>query len=117
MCKEIKLDFRKHEYDEFQCEITDFCEDYLVFERKHDARSFMATYLCAKERFAGRWLFSIRRPGATRGHIEVDDNDVIVDIVIYDDSGIAHDKPNNVGCYREELKEAIKKYIGCKIIT
>ena len=52
------------------------------------------------------WL--IRFPGATRGRITVDENEVITNIEIYKDE-------NNI--YRPETEDTLKeKYIGYKII-
>ena len=49
------------------------------------------------------WVF--RYPGATRGHIKIDDNDIITDIKIYEDTNI----------YKPEAEEICKKYIGYKL--
>lgn len=44
--------------------------------------------------------------GASRACARVDENDVITDIIIYDD----------MKSYKEEVKEAVKKFIGYKIV-
>lgn len=50
--------------------------------------------------------YVIRYPGASRGCIEVDDNDVITGIKIYDTNGI----------YSELAKETLEEYIGYTLI-
>lgn len=54
-------------------------------------------------------LIAFRAPGATRGHIEVDNNLIIQDIVFYDTSF------GNFGCYKETVKEVIPKFLGTKL--
>jgi len=54
---------------------------------------------------------AIRYPGATRGHIEYDKDKVITDVVIYDDTGTGR-----MGCYKESVREAVKQFIGAKIV-
>ena len=50
------------------------------------------------------WVF--RYPGATRGHIKIDDNNIITEIKIYKDTNI----------YKPEAEEICKKYIGYKLM-
>lgn len=54
-------------------------------------------------------LIAFRVPGATRGHVKVDDNLIIQDIVFYDTSF------SNCGCYNESVKEVIPKFLGTKL--
>jgi hypothetical protein len=54
---------------------------------------------------------AIRFPGATRGHIEIDKNMVITNIVLYD-TAFEH----GIACYKKSVEEAVKKFIGAKII-
>lgn len=56
-------------------------------------------------------LIAFRVPGATRGHIEVDDNLIIKDIVFYEDVCFS----NNLGCYVKNAKEIIPKFLGTKL--
>ena len=51
---------------------------------------------------------AFRHPGSTNGHIEVDENMIIKDIVFYNDTCYRFYK----GSYRKALKE---KYIGTKL--
>ena len=59
----------------------------------------------------GRSNMAIRFPGATRGHIEVDENMIIQKIQLYEDTCFGF-----VGCYKPSVKEAIEKYVGAKIV-
>lgn len=52
--------------------------------------------------------YAIRYPGATRGHIEVDDNNIIVKIKIY------HDEYHTDNIYKSTVENAMKKFIGYK---
>jgi len=54
--------------------------------------------------------YGIRYPGATRGHIEVDEDNIIIDIVLYVDS--CHtDK-----IYKKEVWACFNKYLGMKFV-
>lgn len=53
---------------------------------------------------------AFRHPGSTNGHIEVDENMIIKDIVFYNDTCYRFYK----GKYRKALKE---KYLGTKLST
>lgn len=50
--------------------------------------------------------YPIRYPGATRGHIKVDDNDIITEIKLYADTNI----------YNSNVFMCFDKYIGKKFI-
>jgi hypothetical protein len=54
---------------------------------------------------------SLRFPGATRGGISFDKNGIITEVILYDDE-VARDNQ----CYKPEAYEAIKKYVGAKLI-
>jgi hypothetical protein len=53
--------------------------------------------------------WGIRYPGATRGSIIVDENNIIIDIIL---SNI----PQLGSIYKDEVKECFKKYIGMKLV-
>lgn len=57
-------------------------------------------------------MWSIRYPGATRGHIEVDVNDVITDIVLY--KGENYDTSE---IYESNVEECFVKYIGMRLVV
>lgn len=60
------------------------------------------------ERRNNRYL--IRYPGATRGYIQVDDDNVIINIKIY------HDEYKTDSIYKSTVENSMKKFIGCKFI-
>lgn len=82
-------------------DLTKEMDKYLVYQNsKHP----MNTYIYDK--FKDKW--TLRFPGATRGYIKVDENEVITEIVLYDDT---------VGIYKPEVRECFNKYIGIKIVV
>ena len=75
--------------------------------------SWSKTYLYGDENgveISEYGLIAIRVPGATRGHIKVDDNLIIQDLVIYEDSYTA-----TWACYMPEVLEVRAKFIGTKL--
>lgn len=54
-------------------------------------------------------MYPIRYPGATRGHVKVDEDDIIVDIVLY--KGEDYDTSE---IYESNVEECFKKYIGMR---
>lgn len=54
--------------------------------------------------------YPIRYPGATRGHIEVDENDIIINIKLY------IDKYETNTIYNDSVVECFEKYVGKKFI-
>lgn len=58
--------------------------------------------------FDHKW--AIRYPGATRGHIEVDEHSIIIDIKIYNDDY----KTNDI--YESDLEEQLTQFIGRKLV-
>lgn len=85
--------------DDYENDLTKEMDKHLLKKHK-DFKS----YIC-------KGNMALRYPGATRGHIEIDDNMVIVDIVLYDTAC-----DNIVKCYKSTIREVIKKFIGAKII-
>ena len=59
----------------------------------------------------GARLMTFRYPGSSRGHVVIDENDCILDIVFYETSF-----GNKGGCYKLQVKEAVKKFIGRRLI-
>ena len=55
-------------------------------------------------------LIAIRVPGVTRGHIKVDENLIIQDLIIYENSYKA-----TWACYTPEVLEVRTKFIGTKL--
>jgi len=91
-------------------------DEYL--EYTNDLTREMDTYLGYKKGLARTYIYdtkfedcyAIRYPGATRGHIRVNDNDIITEIILY------RDKYNTDKIYKENVRECFKKYIGMKLV-
>jgi len=58
----------------------------------------------------GVWLF--RFPGATRGYITLNEDNTIKEIIFHDDTCFSE----GIGCYDRSVKEAVKCFIGAKIV-
>lgn len=94
---------KKDEYIEYTNDLTRDMDSYLKRPNEH-----MQTYIYDHSLTGKTW--AIRYPGATRGHIEVDENNIITDIVLYKDS-YRTDK-----IYKEEVWSCFEKYIGMKFV-
>lgn len=87
----------------------------ILFFNERRQRNGFCTYVLENDMYRPN-LMAIRFPGATRGHILINDNNIIEDIVFYKDSGIFAQAPNNVGVYKEEILEKTRQFIGKRII-
>ena len=92
--------------------ITDELDKYRILKD-----SWSKTYLYGDENgveISEYGLIAIRVPGATRGHIKVDDNLIIQDLVIYEDSYTA-----TWACYVPEVLEVkdVPNDVHCPIAT
>ena len=100
-------------------EFTFFCDTFTIvsptYINERRQKAGFCTYVLEPS-YGRENLYAIRFPGATRGHIEVDKDNIIIDIIFYTDSGIAGKASNNVGIYKEDIREAAQKYIGRKIV-
>lgn len=101
-------------YNNFTEELDKYNHVYEQFKDKEYAGCWR-TYLWepdVKNAVQGKEnLVAFRVPGATRGHVKVDDNLIIQDIVFYEDTCFSH----NIGCYKESIKEVIPKFLGTKL--
>lgn len=54
--------------------------------------------------------YGIRYPGATRGSVVLDEDNIITNIILYDTAvgGV-------IGCYKDSVNEAVKQFIGRKL--
>lgn len=90
---------------DFYGEITDVCDRSIPWYEEHkELINRMGTYLMLPDSITPN-VYAIRFPGATRGHILVDDNNIIQEIVFYEDTMI----------YGNNINEECKKFIGVKI--
>lgn len=117
----VELIFERVERDDEKLigEFTFFCDTMTILKtevlKTYKEYAGIATYVLEPDRYTP-CMYAIRFPGATRGHIEVDENNIIKDIKFYGDSGIAKKEPHNVGIYKESIIEEVKKFIGRKIV-
>lgn len=75
-----------------------------IFDKERRSPNHTQHYRCGSAAF--------RVPGATRGHIEFDKNMMITDVHFYDDVAFKETSPKGIYCYKLELKEAVKEWIG-----
>lgn len=80
-------------------DITRYLDRYLI--RCNDCLDLYSNYIF-NEPVNGNW--AIRVPGATRGHIKIEDG-VVTEIKLYEDSF----------CYKKDVFDDLKKFIGMKI--
>ena len=108
----IDLITEKEEFgDNYVNDLTREMDKYLLYPDNHCGSP---TYIYANDINKNR--MAIRYPGATRGGISLDENRVITDIQLYDDTCFDAGK-HGVGVYKPEMKEAVQKFIGMKIIV
>ena len=93
---------RKDEYIEYTNDLTRDMDNYLRYFSE-----YAQTYIY--NGILGSKVWAIRYPGATRGHLEINEDDIIIDIVLYKDC-------NSHRIYKENVEECFKKYIGMKLI-
>lgn len=96
----------------YYSEITDICDKYLNDKAKSISKSLdlnLANYIMYWGTYNGITEWVIRFPGATRGKIVVDKNDIIKEICIYDDIYDTND------IYEEGLDDELQKFVGTKL--
>ena len=104
--------FEKHRY---YGEITDFIDRYVTENyRKEMYRLLSRTYLLGIEDYRDHRGTCIRFPGATRGFIELDRNDIITEIRFYEDTCFG--TKNLPKLYDRKIENDIKHFIGKKLI-
>ena len=91
--------------DDYVNDLTKEMDEYLIGSWKQN-RS-INTYIY---RQLGNRYQAIRYPGATRGHIEIDKNDIIIDIKLYSD------ELHTDSIYEKNVSECFSKYIGRKLV-
>ena len=95
------------EKDTYVNEITDTLNQYLTLELKDILNYFgksVGTYLCTWPNDNN--IICFRVPGATRGHIKLEDN-IIISFTFYDTSE---------GCYEGNYISSVEKFVGSKLI-
>ena len=103
---------------EYRNDFTKFLDKYRkdsIMNGEDWFRQCMSTYLWYPDIINDNYEDGIkhiafRLPGATRGHITVDKNYKILDIIFYKESCFSH-KMNETNCYKEEVvADATKKF-------
>lgn len=104
---------------EYRNDFTEFLDKYRVdniMKQEDWFKQCMSTYLWYQDIIDDDWdennqkHIAFRLPGATRGHITVDKNYKILDILFYKETCFGH-KVNEVNCYKEDVViEATKKF-------
>lgn len=86
----------------------DIVNDFTRELDKHLKGGSFCNYIYTEriKRGEDKYLVAFRYPGATRGHLELDRNNVIKDIQIYKDSR---------DIYEDTVDEAVKKFIGYRL--
>lgn len=106
------LHLSKRSSKEYYCELTNEMNQYLKHADKVlEGRKFFGTYLFDygdRKEFDDQegYIYSIRVPGATRGGVFLDTNNIIVEIRL--------DK-EQCSCFKETVYDAVQKYVGYKI--
>lgn len=99
---------RKDATDQYVNDLTKFMDENVSFNTHPD---FCVTYMIKHS----EGTMCIRFPGSTRGHVSYDDNNIITDIVLYEDTCFDRVKCNDIR-YQKKVKYNIMKFIGYKII-
>lgn len=103
--------------NEYYGEITKFIDRYLISEadkRMMEQGYCLGTYLWGLEQYDDFKGTAFRFPGATRGHIELDDNNVITAIKFYGDTCFGEARLNPL--YDRKIENDIKVFLGKKLI-
>lgn len=88
---------------EFVNDLTKEMDRHLLYGHKFQ------TYLTSKKNSK---CVILRFPGATRGHLTLDDNNIITDIVLYETAC-----DNCIRCYSHKVRESIKQFIGMELVV
>ena len=91
---------------------TEECDKYLTDNYKGYDDYLLNTYLYGNQdgvEFNEHNWCCFRVPGATRGGIKIE-NGIITDIEFFEDTCFDYSK--GIGCFKQEVIEATKKFIG-----
>lgn len=97
----------KYMDDHFTNELTDFLDEHMINEVHKDYLGVGNYCMELDEKH-----IAIRYPGATRGGIEVDENNVVVNVRLYNmTGGVAYGGK----IYKDGTDQEILKFIGYKV--
>ena len=103
--------------NEYYGEVTEFIDKYLISEVDKNMMEqgyCLGTYLWGLEQYDDFKGTVIRFPGATRGHIKLDDDNVITDIKFYEDTCFGEGILDSL--YDKKIENDIKIFLGKKLI-
>lgn len=86
-------------------------ETYQELHKNEDIYNTYSTYIM---KFRKPLIWSIRKFGATRGHIKINKNNIIQEIKISEGIGYV-DGISNMSCYFKDVLFCLDKYIGWKL--
>jgi hypothetical protein len=89
----------------FYNDMTKEFDNYLLYKGTFE------TYIMEPEEFTDGRSCALRVPGATRGAVVVDENNVITEIVLYEDTCFG-----KVACYDRSILDILPSYIGAKLV-
>lgn len=100
---------------EYRNNFTQFLDEYRtedIMGMESPYKEMMSTYLWYQDIVNKNEHIAFRLPGATRGHITVDKQYVIKDILFYGDTCF-NEKHNGIKCYKlDVVADATKKFRG-----
>lgn len=108
--------YRKYS-NEYYGEITEFIDKYLISEtdkRMMEEGYCLGTYLWGLEQYDDFKATSFRFPGATRGYIKVDNNDIIIDIRFYGDTCFGEGRLSPL--YDRKVINDVGIFLGKKLV-
>lgn len=130
MNKILRTTCKKYDRDEWFNDLTDEMDKYnrlyrsnkgmifrtYLYDLEHELKMGMKDYnpIFKTTKNRDKILVAFRIPGATRGHIELDENHIITDIKFYEDTcfGVG----NLPSIYDRKVIDATKKFIGYRIV-
>ena len=96
------------ELKDWHTPFTEMLDKYLLYTSDWYKTYFWGTVDGVEIDEFNRVVF--RAPGATRGHVKIDDNFIIQDVVFYDDVCF-----NKIKCFSKKVLKAVQKYKGTKL--
>lgn len=96
--------------NEYVNDLTKFMDTMVV---KNDYPDFCSTYIYIWEK-DNKKIMTIRFPGASRGGLVLDENSIITDIILHEDTCFGKNTKLE-RLYKGKLAEEIKRFIGYNV--
>lgn len=107
--------YKNYDDNHYTGEITEFIDKYMLKKYEDEYMNwFCRTYLWGLEENQSFKGSAFRWPGATRGYIALDKDNIITDIVFYPDTCFGTERLSPL--YDRKVEEDIKVFIGKKLI-